>query len=393
MTTRQRKQGGLAPSVGRSSPPPAGAVQEARETFGADNVFVPGAGGGTGGDTAPAKAASSPAPKPTPTPKPTPPESPIQNIPGFVPEPAPASPPPPARRAPPPDQRVAPSAPNVDRNENVSELLADVTSRDNPALRQARERGRRQAASRGLLNSSLAAQSGEAAFLDRAVPLAQQQGQINSARNLSDQEFRQQQALTQQGLTGDALLQESQIAAQRRQQQRDIAAQERLQGQELEFQDTSQQRDIAAQERLQLQELDVQRDLAFVDRETREIITNIQNESRERIAQLNQNSFDREKAASTAAAFQNSFTEGFRTIGQNENLPADVRDRLLESLAVQRDSNLNLVEQLFNVDLDFATPTPRTAPPPQGEDGGSGQGGSGGQQAVPQRPRPDPGGR
>ena len=78
--------------------------------------------------------------------------------------------------------------------------------------------------------------------------------------------------------------------------------------------------------------------------------------SKERIANWNIDSHDREKAASLVAAFESSYGEQFRTIAQNEKLPADVRENYLTHIASMRDSNLNLVEQMYGIDLTWTTP-------------------------------------
>lgn len=75
------------------------------------------------------------------------------------------------------------------------------------------------------------------------------------------------------------------------------------------------------------------------------------------IAGMNISAHDREKAMSATAAFENSYGEMFRTIAQAHELPADVRDKYLTHITKIRDSNLNLVEQLYNVDLQWATPS------------------------------------
>lgn len=79
--------------------------------------------------------------------------------------------------------------------------------------------------------------------------------------------------------------------------------------------------------------------------------------SKEKVASMNVAANDREKATAAAAAMGNSYAEAFRTIASAHDLPADSRDKYLEHLGRLRDSNMNLVEQLYGIDLDWATPT------------------------------------
>jgi hypothetical protein len=61
---------------------------------------------------------------------------------------------------------------DVDENQLVSEQLNDLLRSDSPYVQQARSRAANQAASRGLLNSSMAAGSGEAAAIAAGLPIA-----------------------------------------------------------------------------------------------------------------------------------------------------------------------------------------------------------------------------
>jgi hypothetical protein len=76
-------------------------------------------------------------------------------------------------------------------------------------------------------------------------------------------------------------------------------------------------------------------------------------ESTEKMGFANIAAHDREKTLAGLAAFENSYGEIFRTIGQNEALPAAVRDKYLAQAAKMRDSNMNLVSQLYGVELDW----------------------------------------
>lgn len=151
---------------------------------------------------------------------------------------------------------------------SVSTQLAKVTSTDSPLLTQARTRGAQVANRRGLLNSSLGVQAGEAAVLDVALPIASQQAAQINQRNLAG----------------------GQIA------------------------------------------------------------------STERIAASNVASFEREKATAALAQFDTNFQTSFNAISTNPDLPAETRTSFLKHIGAIRDSNFNLVEQLYNIDLVWESP-------------------------------------
>ena len=151
---------------------------------------------------------------------------------------------------------------------SVSTQLSKVTSTDSPLLTQARTRGAQVANRRGLLNSSLGVQAGEAAVFDVALPIASQQAAQIHQRNLQ----------------GGAI------------------------------------------------------------------------ESIERVAASGRASFEREKATAALAQFDTNFQNSFNTIATNKDLPAATRTSFLRHIGAIRDSNFDLVEQLFNIDLVWDSP-------------------------------------
>lgn len=126
---------------------------------------------------APAPAPGAPAPAPavgTPAPAPgvpTPGGGPVVTPP---PTPAPASTP-----VPDADAAKAVTQPRTvlwrpDEKATVQGQLADIISNGSPLMEQAETRGLQQAASRGLMNSSMGVQSAQAALYDAAMPIATQ---------------------------------------------------------------------------------------------------------------------------------------------------------------------------------------------------------------------------
>lgn len=62
---------------------------------------------------------------------------------------------------------------NVDGNQTVRGQINSLINEDSPLMQQAATRAKQEAASRGLINSSLAVQAGQAALYDKALPIAQ----------------------------------------------------------------------------------------------------------------------------------------------------------------------------------------------------------------------------
>ncbi len=153
--------------------------------------------------------------------------------------------------------------PFVPEDASVTTQLEKVTNTNSPLFTQARTRAAQVANRRGLLNSSLGVQAGEAAVFDVALPIASQQAA----------------QIQQSNIQGGAIA------------------------------------------------------------------------SSERIAASNVSSFEREKATAALAQFDTNFQNSFNSIATNKDLPSKTRASFLKHIGAIRDSNFNLVEQLYNIDL------------------------------------------
>lgn len=122
-------------------------------------------------------------PPPTTTPEPTPPiQEPAKPITPITPAPT-----------------ATPSTPSTYEDgwavPTVEDELNKITGSDSTTMQQARNQGLRTAGSRGLLNSSIAAQSAEQAAIEVAAPIAQQ----NVTNQLQQQQFAQSVTANTQG--------------------------------------------------------------------------------------------------------------------------------------------------------------------------------------------------
>ena len=81
------------------------------------------------------------------------------------------------------------TAPEDPVNHNISTVegrMEGLLSSSSPYIKRARTGAKQQAASRGLLNSSIAAGAGEAAAIDAALPIAQQDASAENQFGLAD---------------------------------------------------------------------------------------------------------------------------------------------------------------------------------------------------------------
>jgi hypothetical protein len=75
------------------------------------------------------------------------------------------------------------------------------------------------------------------------------------------------------------------------------------------------------------------------------------------IAAMNVAAHDRQYAQAGLAAADTAYAQGFASLAANTNLPADVRNKYLSNLQKMRDSAINMVSQMYGVQLTWDTPT------------------------------------
>lgn len=332
---------------------------------------------------------------PTPTPPPTGATLGPQNI--AAPSPVPR-----------PTGRPAPGPANVNLDESSASHLNTMLDSGSPLMERAKARAAGFSNARGLLNSSIAAGAGEAAMIDAATPFALQDAQVNAARNLSDQVFRQTQAmsemefdqaeylqaienaskaylsdlqfrqaqgLAEQGFNFEDYLQavrisaESNLSDQQFRQQGalqgrelesverraadDIAARERMLGRQLTAEEQAQIREIASRESIATEDANVRRFLGNLDATTRASLANIEDSRLRAIANMQIQGQDRNAAMTAVLNIERTYADQFVAIQNNPNIPADARTTMLTSLGRQRDAQMSIIEQTYDVDLDW----------------------------------------
>jgi hypothetical protein len=235
--------------------------------------------------------------------------------------------------------------PYEEKDESVESRITGLLSKDNAYMQKAQTRAKQYSESRGLQNSSIAATAGVSAAIDAALPIASQDASQAYGRNLSAQESRQQSGLLEQDITG-----RSELSTQESEQKGGLLAQDIAGRSALQSEASTQRADLLTKDiagRSQLQSESAVQSQA---------LKGLDIASTEKIAAMNVASFDRDRAMSMSAVMENSYADMFRTISTSPDIPADQREIYLEHIAAIRDSTLGLVEQFYNIDLEWASP-------------------------------------
>lgn len=292
----------------------------------------------------------------------------------------------------------------------VAKRMTGMLSKDTEYMQQAGTRGRQAANRRGLLNTSMAVGAVEGERIKAALPIASQEAGQAHERNLqgrgiqfqdisekrtigAQREFQAtdieaQSARLESELGSREALQTAQLAAQKERLGEQLTSQEKLAlqdlraaeqrlGMSIEAQKGMQQADIASREGMQAAELDAlaerqgvsiasQEFMQGLDLQTRRDMQGLDIESQERIAQMNVAASERNAAAAMAVAVERNYTDMMATIMNNPDIPAGDRQTYFDHANRTRESGIALIEQLYNIDLDWAPATSPTAPPPPG---------------------------
>ncbi len=142
----------------------------------------------------------------------------------------------------------------IEEDDSVANNLTGLLADDSKYIQQARAGGVRTAAKRGLLNSSIAAGSGESAAISAALPIASQDASTIAQKNAAAAGFNYQTQLSDQTFNQQKQLNDQQIAGQKDIAQINNDAEAARQKEQQGFQLTQQERDnIAQAERLKEQ--------------------------------------------------------------------------------------------------------------------------------------------
>ena len=229
------------------------------------------------------------------------------------------------------NQQTGEWEPDDDGEVDVAKRLTALTAQDSDYMRQGEAAGLRSAHKRGLLNSTMAVQSGQAARLQAALPIASQ-----------DASQANQRVMQGRGLQSADVQQVRGIASQEGMQRTGIEAEREFQGTDIGSRERMQTADLASRERMQ-----------GLDNETRQLMQGLDIESQQRIASMNVAANERGDAARVAVAFEASYASMLETIMNNPEIPAEARQTYIDHANRIRESNISLLERLYGIQLDW----------------------------------------
>lgn len=263
--------------------------------------------------------------------------------------------------------------PQVD--DTVAGNVAKLASQDSALNQMARTEGLKAANRRGLLNSSMAVNASQDAVLQNIMPIATQDAAQAFQKNQAARQFEygmvgqtQQQGwqtaenIAQRGFLGtqadldrdlQSTLQANQINANDALQIRQIASTEGIESANRALQKALQETDI--QFRMSEGKLDreaavaaQERDIAFKKSESA-----LDRSLQEQIAKWNLSSNDRNAAAQMLTNMESMYQNSYASIMANTNLDSGTRTSYLTAAKNMRDTQINMVEQMYNVDLKW----------------------------------------
>lgn len=247
-------------------------------------------------------------------------------------------------------------------DDKVDSEVSRITSAGGPLMQQAKTDGLATAQRRGLLNSSMAVGAAQGAVINAALPMAQQNAQQTATKNLSSQEYGQSRGLQEQQFGYSTKLAEqkygydSRLSDQAYQQSRVLSDQE--------YQQDLQRTQLKGNWDSRLQQEKATQDSALSDQDYRQKIglLSIDNASKEKIASWNVSQYEKERAMSALTSMESLYASEFNSLANNTDLPAEARNTYLQHIGSLRDSSLKLVEQMYGIDLNWASPgAPTTA--------------------------------
>lgn len=224
----------------------------------------------------------------------------------------------------------------------LSTRVAELSSQDSPLMQQAKATGLKSAASRGMLNSTMAGKASQAAALNFVTPIAQQE---------VSQEFQAQQSGLDRALSQDQ--QTKQFEFQRGESALDRTLSRETQQKDLDFRGTQAGLDrTLTREQAALDRTLTQQQQAS-DQQFRSKEAALDRQTQERINNLNLSAADRESASRVLLSFDQLYQQEFESIMANTNLSAEDRTTYLANAKALRDKRLNLFEQMYDVDISW----------------------------------------
>jgi len=229
--------------------------------------------------------------------------------------------------------------------DTVQGQITGLLDKNNPYMKRARARGQSFANSRGLLNSTMAGQAGEAAAIDAALPIASQDADSYLRQGMTNQQYQNQAS-------------------------RDNANFELSTGQfNAEY---GQRMDLATMDDLRA------REMQQADIDSREQIAQWDREVRENIAAIEMDAQTRAQFLESTNELMQQYQIQFQEIATNKDLSSDARNAAWRSLREMYDEQIKLSGDMMGVPLTRGDQGPWSMGGSDGAAGGNTGGNTGG---------------
>jgi hypothetical protein len=197
--------------------------------------------------------------------------------------------------------------------------LQKHTSQDNPLLQRVAMKANEKSAERGLTNSSIAIGNAQGAVIDRAGDFAKTDAEIYSRRkdqnqqadvHLENARMGNATTLTQQQMSNDAQLRNTNLQ---------ITSTEKLAGERQTFEGESLAKELASKENIAGMNIQATAQQSALERQNRQFLEQMGNDSAARIAQLKEDSQDFRQRYDAGASAWDNLQQGISQINPAAN--------------------------------------------------------------------------
>jgi hypothetical protein len=262
-------------------------------------------------------------------------------------------------------------------DDGVEKRLTGLLAKDSAYMQQGATAGLASANKRGLLNSSMAVRAAEGARIEKALPIASQEASGILQKNLSRQGFEQSDVLQGKALASNEGIAARDIMSREKITGMDIASREGISAADRGSRETlAREGEAGALTRLNISETGANTRLNIsetgantrlnisetgantrnaADITSRETIAREGNATQRTISDNQINSQERVSAGNAVSGAAGHRTSGINAIMANPDIPADVRNTMIENFNTQYEADVGLIEQIYDVDLTYGS--------------------------------------
>lgn len=262
-----------------------------------------------------------------------------------------------------------------DPGSTTADKVTGMLSASNPYVQQAKQQGVDYANSRGVQNSSIAAGASQKAAYNAVVPIATNDANIAAQKDLSAQTYAQNDILSGKQIASTEKIAADQNATQLAAANLSAATQTNIAGMNIDAAAKQQAAQILSQQKIAGEQIQSQADLAKLASDTQTAIANLNISDADKqqllniaaqerqtastqatqlqIANMNVSSNEQDKAQAAAVSYANVYGSMVNAINSNKDIPADARAAYLQNAKDLYDNGMKVVEQTYNVQLDW----------------------------------------